>query len=492
MGPTKNEALRDEVLELEHIYHTVPVGLCLLSRDLRYLRINECLAEIHGRPVLDHIGRTVVELLPTLAPALEPLLRGVLETAAPLVNVDLKVTTPAQPGVERDWLASLYPLIGEDGTVRGISVVVHDIAARKRTEVALAKSEDRLRRLVESTNVIPWEADAKTWRFTYVGPQAVKILGYPLARWYEEAFWAAHIHEEDRARALEFCETSALSSSEYEFEYRMISSTGSIVWLHDLVCVESENGVPVKLRGFMFDVTERKQAEEALRRSTAALRRSHRQIQHLAGKLIVAQEEERKRVARELHDDVNQKLAALAITLSKMKMQLNPMDAVHGQITDLQRRTGELTDDVRRLSHRLHPDTMEHVGLVAALKSYCTEFSKNSGISVQISVPEDVEPVRPDVALCLYRVTQESLQNVRKHSGASEARVRLSETHQGLRLLISDGGVGFDVARGRASKGLGLVSMQERVRLVGGTFLLESGPGKGTELQVLVPTKGEV
>ncbi len=242
----------------------------------------------------------------------------------------------------------------------------------------------------------------------------------------------------------------------------MISSTGSAVWLHDLVSVETENGVPVTLRGFMIDITERKQAEEALLESTADFRYSHRQIQRLAGKLITAQEEERKRVARELHDP----------------------------IADLQTRTLELTDDVRRLSHRLHPDTMEHVGLVVALKSYCAEFSKNNPISIQMNVPDRVEPILPDVALCLYRVTQESLQNVRKHSGADEVQVALTETHDGLKLHISDTGVGFDVEQGRASKGLGLVSMEGRVRLVGGTLLLQSHTGKGTELQVLVPARG--
>jgi PAS domain S-box-containing protein len=574
MGPTKTkkEAFQGEALELEHIYQTAPVGLCLLDRELRYLRINERLAEIHGKPVSEHIGRPLREVLPALAPTLEPMHRRILETGEAEVNVDISGTTPAQPGVVRDWLASHYPLMSEDGTVLGISVVVqeitdrkrverklreseerlrvmsdalpalvayvdseqryrfqnaayqkwfgvsrersggrlikdvlgermyglvqpyvedalsgrtasvevetprpggqmgvlqatlvpdanedgkvlgfyvlaYDITDRKRTEVALARSEERLRQLLESTHIIPWEADGRTWRFTYMGPQAVQILGFPLERWYEDGFWAEHIHPEDRVSALEFCETSSRLSKEYEFEYRMISSTGASVWLHDLVSVEKENGVAVTLRGFMIDITERKQAEEALRESAAALRHSHERIQHLAGRLIAAQEAERKRVARELHDDVNQKLAALAITLSKMKQGLRPV------------------------------------------KSYCAEFSRNAGIPIEMSVPELLEPVAPDVALCLYRVTQESLRNIGKHSGASEARLTLTESDGSLRLLISDTGAGFDVARERGTKGLGLVSMEERVRLVGGTFLLKSRPGMGTELEVRVPAK---
>ena len=612
MGPTKTrkETLHDQALELDHLYQTAPVGLCLLDRDFRYLRINELLAEMHGKKVEEHIGRSVEEVLPALAPVLLPMHQRILETGEPMVNIDVHGTTPAEPDVEKDWLASHYPLLSEDGTVLGISVVVqditdrkraeqkvrdseerlrtmadtlpalvayvdsehryrftnaayenwygvsreesrgrfiqeilgkslyeklrphveaalsgqsatlevevpgpggqlgfldatlvpdapkggpvqgfyvlaHNITARKRTEIALAKSEEQLRQLLESTNVIPWEAESKTWQFTYVGPQAVKILGYPIARWYETDFWAKHIHPEDRQGALQFCEASARVSKEYEFEYRMISSTGSVVWLHDLVSVESENGTPVTLRGFMVDITERKQAEETLRARTAALRHSHAQIQHLAGKLIAAQEEERKRVARELHDDVNQKLAALAITLSKMKQGLDPSEGVHDQVTELQQRTAELTDDVRRLSHRLHPATMEHVGLVAALKSYCAQFSSNAGIQVQMNLPDDLGPVSPDVSLCLYRVTQESLQNISKHSGARQACVTLAEADGELRLLVTDTGGGFDVEASK--RGLGLVSMEERVRLVGGTLLLTSRPGTGTELEVKVP-----
>lgn len=126
-------------------------------------------------------------------------------------------------------------------------------------------NEERVLRLLESTNAIPWEADAKNWRFTYVGPQAVRLLGYSWDQWYEDGFWSAHIHEEDREAALSFCMASSAAHDNYEFEYRMIASDGKAIWIHDLVSVIRDRGGPRLLQGFMIDITERKQSEQAVR-----------------------------------------------------------------------------------------------------------------------------------------------------------------------------------------------------------------------------------
>ncbi|MFQ5931689.1 MAG: PAS domain S-box protein, partial [Nitrospiraceae bacterium] len=257
---------------LDHLYQSAPVGLCLMDRDLRYVRINEQLAAINGKSVAEHIGRTLREVIPEIAQQVEPMYRGVLDTGRPVLNVEVRGMTPAEPGVEKYWLTSYFPVKANGGAVEGVNTVVQDITDRKRAQEALRASEERLRLLVESTDVIPWEADAQTWRFTYVGPQAVKILGYPLDQWYEGDFWVAHIHPEDREYAVAFCVESSKQARDYEFEYRMLSADGKTIWLHDLVSVESVGGMPKKLRGFMIDITGRKQTEQALRESEARYR----------------------------------------------------------------------------------------------------------------------------------------------------------------------------------------------------------------------------
>jgi ligand-binding sensor domain-containing protein/signal transduction histidine kinase len=236
------------------------------------------------------------------------------------------------------------------------------------------------------------------------------------------------------------------------------------------------------------EIVERKQAEEALRVSQNSLRRSNAQIQGLAGRLITAQEAERTRIARELHDDLNQELAALSISLSGLKRRL-PSEAAEAQqeVTRLQQQTIALSEAIRHLSHELHPGVLQHAGLVAALQGDCTQFGIQHGIDVTFHADAGLEEIPADVALCLYRVAQEALRNMARHAGARQAEVTLTHSDDILELRIADDGQGFDLAAAWRHGGLGLISIDERVRLVHGGVQIVTAPRCGTELRIRVP-----
>ena len=221
-------------------------------------------------------------------------------------------------------------------------------------------------------------------------------------------------------------------------------------------------------------------------------RQADAQVASLAGRLITAQETERSRIARDLHDDINQQLASLSIALSSVKRRLQNGEAegVAEEVARLQQRIVDVTHVTRQLSHELHPGVLEHAGLVAALRGHCAEFGAQHGIDVTFTAAAGINGVPAETALCLYRVTQEALRNVAAHAVAGTARVALTPAGKSLELSILDDGQGFDLAAARRRGGVGLVSLDERVRLVGGSLRIETQPQRGTEVVVSVPLRG--
>jgi signal transduction histidine kinase len=218
-----------------------------------------------------------------------------------------------------------------------------------------------------------------------------------------------------------------------------------------------------------IDITERKRTEEALLDMTR--------------KLVEAQEQERARIARELHDDINQRLAILAIELQQL--QDDPSE-VRRRLQELRKRTIEISNDVQSLSHDLHSSSLEHLGAVAGIKGWCKEFARRQKMEIDCS--HDVRSILPpEIGLCLFRVLQEALHNASKHSGVKQIKVQLREESGEIHLTVSDSGRGFDVEAAKQGKGLGLTSMRERVRLVNGTISTQSKPMGGTKIYVRVP-----
>jgi len=189
-----------------------------------------------------------------------------------------------------------------------------------------------------------------------------------------------------------------------------------------------------------------------------------------------------------LHDDLSQQIAALSIGVSHLKRQIPPEQAeAREQSARIQQKLVQVAESIRRLSHELHPAVLEHSGLGAALRDYCSEFGILTGIRVTCKTEGSFESVPPAVALCVYRITQEALQNVAKHARVGEAEVELTRTDGSLRLTVSDRGAGMPANRAGLPAGLGLVSIKERTRLVKGTFSIQSRPNEGTVLGVRIP-----
>jgi len=217
-------------------------------------------------------------------------------------------------------------------------------------------------------------------------------------------------------------------------------------------------------------------------------RRAENEVRDLAGKLIVAQEEERKRIARELHDDLSQQLAAAGLSVSSIRRDMaSSLPKEYRKFDELQYRLTSLHDDIHRLSHALHPALIETVGLSAALRQYALDRTELTSIVVDVKINLESEMVPHDVALCLYRVAQESLRNAVKHSGTQRAEISLNEFGDELELVVRDWGKGFDSQGKTPKRGLGLTSMKERVRLAGGVLDIESAPREGTRIRARLP-----
>jgi signal transduction histidine kinase len=233
------------------------------------------------------------------------------------------------------------------------------------------------------------------------------------------------------------------------------------------------------------DITERRRAE-------LALQESRQELRALAARLINAEEEERKRISRELHDDLSQRLAMLALDTASLVLTPPPsVEEIKEPLRNIKDRVVQMSESVRQIAHQLHPSILEDLGLNSALSELCDEFSKRTGIVATCEQETPPEAMPMEVASCLYRVAQEALHNVSKHARARRVRLTIRGSSEGVRLDIHDDGVGFDLKAGRRQHGIGIVSMKERVRLVQGKFSIYSRPGQGTEVTVFVPLPKE-
>ncbi|MCI0352460.1 MAG: PAS domain-containing protein [Acidobacteriales bacterium] len=398
----------------------------------------------------------------------------------PRVEAALSALTPQNPNFDLEyrvrykdgdlrWIhhqGTLYQQAGENRRVVG---TLTDVTGSKLAVLALAESEQRFRQTADAAPMMVWMS-APEKGCTYVNRAWLDFTGRLLEAELGHG-WVESVHPADKELCLKASQTNTHRRQPASIEYRLRRNDGEYRWILD-------HGVPrfdpkgefIGFIGSSIDITDRKLSEQA--------------AMDLSGKLIQAQEEERRRIARELHDDVGQRLALLSIELDKFRGKLS--STLRSRASQLWNQASDISQTVRDISHHLHSPGLEWLGLGAALKTLVEDFGQQHSIDVRFSennVPVDVPE---NIKLAFYRVTQEALQNVTKHSGAHSVSLELNATTDKLKLQITDDGVGFAPEQHPAS-GLGIASMHERLRSIGGVMTITSARMQGTRLEALVP-----
>ena len=279
-----------------------------------------------------------------------------------------------------------------------------------------------------------------------------------------------------------FQQLRAGAINHYSLDKRFIRGDGSIVWGRLSISMLNSDGLHLVV-AMVEDITEKRLAQEELQRSEANL-------QKLTGHLLRAQEEERARIARELHDDINQRLALVTVRLDRLKQDaFGSTTEFRRELTDITKQADELAQDIQALSHRLHSSRLDQIGLAGAAANLCRQVAEIEGIQIECQAEEIPRHLPKELSLCLFRVLQESLQNAAKHSRSRKIRVALAVRSGEIQLAVLDWGVGFDLGQALAGDGLGLASMRERLKLVGGELYIESERACGTVVRASVPVR---
>jgi PAS domain S-box-containing protein len=348
---------------------------------------------------------------------------------------------------------------------------------QKEAEQSVRESEERFRLVADTAPAMIWMA-GKDKLCNYFNLQWLLFTGRALEAELGNG-WAQGVHPEDLASCLETYENAFDAHQPFEMQYRLLRHDGEHRWILDIgVPRFNYDGSFAGYIGSCLDITDRKLAEEAL---TTMSRR-----------LIQAQEAERSRIARELHDDICQRVVILGVQLELLERDgSDSLEEVRIRIHRIQEGMAQLGTDIQSLSHRLHSSGLEQLGLVAAAQGFCRELSEQRRVEIEFRHKGVFSGMPSETSLCLFRVLQESLHNGVKYSGARYFEVELAGTSEQVHLTVSDSGFGFDPDSPLRGSGLGLISMKERVSLLKGQFSIHSQPRRGTTIAVSVPVRSE-
>lgn len=365
-----------------------------------------------------------------------------------------------------------------NGKVVGVLGIARDITKRRKAEDQLRTSQLQLAEAQQIAHLGNWEWDVKNDTITW-SAELYNIFGVTPGK-FSPTFqtFLGLVHPDDRSSVTAVIENALKDKKPFSFHHRLVRPNGAVRISHSRgLVVTDRRGNPVKLVGTGQDVTEAKLAEEALH--------------ELPNKILNAQEVERRRLARELHDDVCQRLSGMRLSIDLLEHDIGENKKAMKKIDLAKRQVDQIITDIRRISWNLRPTTLDDLGLVVALQKLCQELRSTYKTQIKFSSSRDIpRKLNAEVEIALYRIAQESMMNALKHSKASEITVKLKREKSGLLLTVRDNGRGFDVTKARderPGRGLGLMSMKERAHLLQGSCAIESKRMEGTTVRVYMP-----
>jgi PAS domain S-box-containing protein len=464
-------AIRESERRFRFVADTAPVLIWMSGRNKLCTYFNKPWLEFTGRSIVQECGNGWAE---GVHPEdLQECLQTYEQSFDRQEKFRMEYRLQRHDGQYRWMLDIGVPRFDPDSSFAGYIGIAVDETDRKQAEQALGESEERLRLAVQAGRMFAYSWDASTDIIERSGESA-EILGVNKDEAATGAAVSAMVHPDDKDRVETALAQLSVENPNLRITYRIIRPDETITWVErNSRAYFDQNEKVTRVVGMIVDVTERKLAEGVL--------------SGVSRKLIEAQEQERNRIGRELHDDIGQQLTMLAIELGQLRD--NPSE-IQSRVQELLKRLVEISDDLQALSHELHSSKLGYLGVIPGIRNWCREFCERQ--KMEIDFRSDVShPIPLEIGLCLYRVLQEALHNVIKHSGTKRVEVKVAQHANEIHLDVNDFGKGFDIEIAKQDRGLGLTSMQERVRLVGGAIVIDSKPLAGTTINVRVPLGAE-
>ncbi|HCY87141.1 MAG TPA: hypothetical protein DHV36_18555 [Desulfobacteraceae bacterium] len=516
------EAARRNLSELEAIYTSAPIGLCMIDKELKFLRINQTMADINGIPIPDHIGRHISEIVPDLADQVEDILETIRKTGEPVWDMEITGKTPAYPDMERTWIEQWMPITDRDGEIAAVNVVVQDITERKQMETLLANHGESLEKQVRKRTA-ELESTVKALELEAETRQQAEDEVKKLSRVFMDATDPIIIED------LEGLMTEVNYAAATAYGYAVDELTGTSVFrlvpekqqaferklrrrcidgemVHDLEAVRQNRSgqtIPSLLTAFTIkDSTGQPEAIATiakdmtrLKKLEAGMRRRSEELVRLTGQLTLSEQRERRRLAALLHDHIQQLLVGTKLRLETLQRK-EGMAGGQKEITAALEMTAEAINASRSLATELSPTILHAKGLVSALRWLIRQMKSRHGFEVTLTADEHIEVKQESLNILLYESVRELLFNAVKHSGVTEASVFVTADESRLSIVVSDGGNGFDPSdlaldEKKHLSGFGLFNIRERIQLLGGRFEIDSAPEKGTRISLTSPLATE-